>query len=106
MKKLNMERIGDCVMTICGIAVAGVILAANVATAGDSSGHNGAYTGYGDAVNAIMNSDMWSSDKRSAIAAMDKNANKEIYKAVIAIATNDSMWSSDKVNAIYALFGK
>lgn len=106
MKKLTFERIGNCVMTVCGLVIAGAIAAANVAAADDLIGYNGAYAGYGDAVNAIMNSDMWSSDKRSAIAAMDKNANKEIYKAVIAIATNDSMWSSDKVNAIYALFGK
>lgn len=106
MKNFNMERIGNCVMTICGLVVAGAIVAVNVATADDIGVHNGAYAGYGDAVNAIMNSNMWSSDKRSAIAAMDKNANKEIYKAVIAIATDDSMWSSDKVNAIYALFGK
>lgn len=106
MKKLNFERIGNCVMTVCGLVVVGAIAAVNVATADDIIRYDRASVGYGDAVSAILNSDMWSSDKHRAIAAMDKHANKEIYKAVIVIANNDSMLPSDKVRAIYALFGK
>lgn len=55
--------------------------------------------GYGDAVNAIMSSDMWSADKNKAVMVLSKEENSEFYKAVIHIANSD-MWSADKVRAI------
>lgn len=106
MKNFNFEQLGNCVMTICGFVVVGAVAVMAGMSADDTTINNGAAAGYSDAVNAIVNSNMWSSDKQTAIAAMDKHANREIYKAVIAIINNDSMWSSDKVVAIKALFGK
>ena len=59
-------------------------------------------TGYGAAVEAIMNSNMWSSDKHEAIAALNRKGNAEYFRAVIAVVES-SMWSSDKLDTIKGL---
>lgn len=55
--------------------------------------------GYSDAVNAIMNSSMYSHDKTSAVTALTRNDNSETYKAVIQIARS-GMYSHEKVKSI------
>ena len=60
---------------------------------------------YCDAVSAIMESDMFSSDKRAAIASMSTTADEGIYKAVISVAKSDS-FSSEKRRIIAMIFGK
>lgn len=54
---------------------------------------------YGDAVNAIMSSNMWSEDKKEAVQALSKGESAAFYKAVIKIA-NSNMWSADKAETI------
>lgn len=58
---------------------------------------------YGDAVGAIMRSDMYSHDKADAVAALKRTGNTEFYKAIIHIADDTSMFSHDKVSMIKAL---
>ena len=54
---------------------------------------------YSDAVDAILSSDMWSSDKRRAMALIKKDKDCEYYKAVIN-TVDSSMWSSDKLRIL------
>ena len=55
--------------------------------------------GYGVAAKSISRSNMWSSDKASAIQALLSNAPDGYYRSIIAIV-NSNMWSSDKLDAI------
>lgn len=55
--------------------------------------------GYSDAVNAIMNSSMYSHDKTSAVSALIRDDSSETYKAVIQIARS-GMYSHEKVKSI------
>lgn len=58
---------------------------------------------YGDAVQAIMSSSMWSDDKKKAISTMSKDATHGEYEAVISIVKS-TMWSDDKVKSIRDIF--
>jgi len=58
---------------------------------------------YGDAVQAIMDSAMFGSDKSKAVAALKKCASSEYYKAIISIVSDGSMFGSDKVKLIQTL---
>ena len=57
---------------------------------------------YGDAVEAISDSDMFSSDKRMAIETLLTDQDDDYYRGVIGITESD-MFSSDKVLAIQKL---
>lgn len=90
-----IKTVGKGVLSIaCMGVVAGMAL-------GDNYKHYCNAT-YSDAVEAIMESDMWSSDCHKAVSALKLNADTELYKAVIRIA-NSSMWSSDKLKSILSL---
>ena len=57
---------------------------------------------YGDAVEAISDSDMFSTDKRLAIETLLTDQDDDYYRGVIGITESD-MFSSDKVLAIQKL---
>ncbi len=57
---------------------------------------------YGDVVNLIMRSNMFSSDKKAMIKLIEKDADAAYYKAVIQVVKSN-MFSSDKIDAIKAL---
>lgn len=59
--------------------------------------------GLSKAVEAINESDMWSSDKSEAISSIKHGFPQDVYYAVVSIAKSD-MWSSDKRDAIEKLF--
>ena len=61
--------------------------------------HRYSVTGYGDAIEVIGDSDMWSADKRISIGGLAKNESYDFYDCVISIVNSD-MWSADKKNAI------
>lgn len=68
--------------------------------------HESKHVTYSDTVNAIMNSNMWSDDKAEAIAALSRDADEELYKAVVTVA-NGKMWANDKADLIIeGLLGK
>lgn len=54
---------------------------------------------YGDAVQAIMSSDMFSNDKTKAIGMIKQSADSAYYSAVIAIVKSD-MFSCNKLKSI------
>lgn len=51
----------------------------------DFGGHEGA-VGYGDAVAAVMKSDMYDRYKKEAVSIIARDGSSEYYKAIIAIA--------------------
>ena len=58
---------------------------------------------YDGVIQAINESDMWSSDKLKAIALIKKDETPDIYSAIISIV-NGNMWSSDKLKAIQNIY--
>ena len=54
---------------------------------------------YNEAVNAIANGDLWSSDKPKVLDALKPNFKPVVYKAVVEVVKSD-MWTSDKANVI------
>lgn len=57
---------------------------------------------YGDAVESISDSDMFSSDKRMAIETLLTDQDDDYYRGIIGITESD-MFSSDKLLAIQKL---
>ena len=57
---------------------------------------------YGDTVDLIMRSNMFSSDKKVMIKLVKKDADAAYYKAVIQVVKSN-MFSSDKIEAIRTL---
>ena len=57
---------------------------------------------YSDAVDTIMNSTMFSSDKGKAVKELQKNKDSDYYRAVIRVVKS-SMYSSDKIKTIAEL---
>ena len=60
---------------------------------------------YSYAVDVIMNSSMFSSDKNRAVAVLNKNEDAEYYRAVIKVVKSN-MYPSDKIRAITNLNGE
>ena len=60
---------------------------------------------YSDAVDVIMNSSMYSSDKNRALVALRRDEDAEYYRAVIRVV-NSNMFSSDKIKTIADLNGE
>lgn len=54
---------------------------------------------YLDAVNAVMNSSLWSDNKVKIMNALKPNFKPEVYEAVVGIV-NSSMWFDDKTETI------
>ena len=59
--------------------------------------------GYGDAVRAIANSDMFSGDQAKALAVLRRDETSEFYKAVIETARATSMLSGAKRDVIISM---
>lgn len=57
---------------------------------------------YDDAVKAITNSNMMSSDKTKVLVSLKKDGDSEFYRAVINTVTS-TMFSSDKVETILSM---
>jgi hypothetical protein len=61
--------------------------------------------GYGDAIGAILNSDMFDSTKTEAIELLKRDESVDYYRAVIA-AVNSSMFDMSKIQTIKKLSEK
>lgn len=54
---------------------------------------------YNEAVNAVMNGDLWTSDKPKVLDALKPNFKPVVYRAVVEVVKSD-MWTSDKADVI------
>lgn len=102
MKKINWKSIGGFAGQVCEIALYGVALIASYKV-GDyiiNDGLESATASYSDAVGAIMDSGMFSHDKRDAVEALSRYESAEYYEAIVRIAKDSGMFSHDKVKMI------
>lgn len=107
MKLVKWDTIKNVAGQVWDVASYGLMLAATYKVADYISGGNySAPAGYDDAVGAIMNSGMFSHDKREAVSALKRYGTQEFYKAIVHIAEDSSMYSHDKVEMIKTLSSK
>lgn len=100
MKKIDWKPIGEFAGQAGEIVLYGLALAASWKVSEYVTGHGNKTARYSDAVGAIMNSGMFSHDKREAVEALDRYESTEYYKAVVQVAKDSSMFSHDKVKMI------
>lgn len=100
MRKINWKPIGEFVGQAGEIVLYGLALAASWKVGEYITGFDSKTARYGDAVGAIIDSGMFSHDKRDAVEALNRYESSEYYKAVIQVAKDSSMFSHDKVEMI------
>lgn len=104
MKKIDLKPVGEFLKGICGVAVFGLalfaprILEINVSKRDDDTE---SYS-YGGAVEVIMDSNMFASDKRRMVDIIEKDRDCDYYKSVIKIIKSN-MFASDKIRTVEAL---
>ena len=104
MRTIDLKEAGKYVKFACRLALCGFVLTSVCKTKADSLGINDCTPAvYSGAVKAIMNSDMWSTDKERAIAVLKRDESAEYYSAIISIVTGRNMWSTDKIKLIEKL---
>ena len=109
MSKIDWERVKSGIETGCKVVAAGVVwwMMHDIQTGGRKCKFKVAVDEvsdeYAEAVEAIMKSDMFSSDKRYAVSALRQDGDAAFYKAIINIANDDSAFSSDKRSMIIEL---
>lgn len=100
MSKIDLKAVGKTVLNVFGIAATGLLVTQMVKNEEYVSEPSISYgVTYSDAVEAIMESDMWSSDKEQAVTYLNRRETADYYKAIINIVNGD-MWSSDKLKLI------
>ena len=101
MTKIKMEHVKNAVCVGIKYAIYGAMIVGMVKPRLETSGIIPVKcdANYGDAVNEIMQSNMYSHDKTKAISALRKNGGTELYRAVISIVRSRA-YSHDKVKMI------
>lgn len=104
MRNVNWKDVGETAGRICKFVVASLTLATVYkVTEHINIDLNGLTATYDGAVKAIMdNNRLFSSDKRTAVAALKRNESAEYYRAIIQ-AVNSDMFNSDKIKMISEL---
>lgn len=101
MRKIDWKPIGEFVGQVCEAALYGLVIATSYKVGKRiTNGLNSTSAGYNDAVEAIMDSDMFSHDKREAVEALSRYENAEFYRAIVRVAKDSGMFSYDKVKMI------
>lgn len=106
MNKNTLGHVKDFAKSTCqvvGVFVSYVLISKYIPDYIEAQNQSYKRVGYSDAVTAIMESNMWSDDKRKAVSMLKRDKDSDFYKAVIAVANNRSTWSSDKVTIIHDL---
>ena len=100
MRNINMDTIGKFAKGVCNILVSGAILVLSCKTFNMNVEQHD--IGYNDAVEAIMNSTMFSRSRMEMIGLLKRDETSEYYKTVISIVESNS-FSSEKVEMIKLL---
>lgn len=104
--KEQLSSIGNVIKD--GAKIIAPILGVVIFSNAGSIAHKVRYSGkvnYGDAVNVIMNSSMWSEDKSKVISFLKTDGDSDFYRSVISVVKS-SMWSNDKVKTIEDMNGR
>lgn len=96
-------KVGHGIVEGCKVALCVGLISLPYLSASSSS-RNRKYTtyervNYGDAVQAVMSSDMYSHDKSKVVGLLKQNADSAYYSAVIAIVKSD-MFSHEKIKSV------
>ena len=107
MRRINWKLVGAFGKGLCKVlAVGSLVILGRGFKVSVCEEHDEKYdsraVGYGDAVEAIMGSNMFSDDKRDAVVALKHRESGQYYKAVIAIAESTA-FSDDKLEMIEGL---
>ena len=108
MKAEQLQNIKEVTKKICRLGAVAVITLVTCDSIKEELSRKIRYNGivdYGDAVDAIMNSDMLGSYKKEATTALIKHQSSSFYKAIINIVNSD-MLGSYKVETIKQLCQK
>ena len=101
--KIDKEQIGKVIVGTGKVLVFGLsclaLIVPHVENSISAVKRMTAKADYGEAIRAIMNSDMLGSHQRDSVEAVQKNRDESYYKAVIEIANSD-MLGSHKVETI------
>lgn len=102
MRKINWKPIGDFACNTGKIALYGLVTAAVLKARASNTvdDDESASYDYSDAIEAIMDSCMLSSDKRRAIEILDRYESAEYYRSVIKVIENSSTLTNDKLKMI------
>ena len=101
MTKINWKPIGEFIGSACEIVLYGVAIAASYKVGDYIVNQNETPTAnYKDAVEAIMDSDMFSHCKTEAVEALKRYERSDYYGAIVRIAEDSSMFSHDKIKMI------
>ena len=105
MKKINWRSIGETAKDVCGIVGCALIfgLPRIIEVVHVTEERKDTDKGYSDTVKAILNSNIWSSDKSELISVLKRNLDSDIYSTMIDIAKDNRIWTSDKVELIMHL---
>ena len=102
--KLNLEPVGMAIGKVCKTVAYGLLMfGPSIVKVYCSEKKRNGIASYSDAVNAILQSDMWKSDKTEAISSLKRYAGPSYYETVILIADSDDIWKSDKLELIQGL---
>lgn len=107
MRRINLKPIGEFVGQACEIAFYGLLMTASCKIYDYMAKEvYNVPVGYNDAVDAIMDSTMFSGDKREAVSMLKRNESAEFYKAVVRVMNDSRMFSGDKLRMIKTLSEK
>lgn len=103
MISLDLRTVGKVAVKVCSLAVYGLLATKSFKVKVDmSDGHSVTAPGYGDAVTAIVKSDMLDSTKNEIVSVLKRDEYVDYYRSVISIVNSD-MLDSYKRNMIESL---
>ena len=109
MKMYKSESMGNLVKQVCKITFYGLLAAVSCSRLEKHvtyRNYGSVSSGYGEAVAAIMESNMFSCDKEEAVTALKANGSADFYKAIVSIVRDPKTFSCDKRDMIKALSKK
>lgn len=108
MIKINLKNIGKAIEPVLEVAACSLLILASYKYAEGTNmaiGNSDTTAGYDKAVKAIMDSGMYSHDKKEAVSVLNTNGTAEFYKAIVYIAQS-GMYSHEKLESIKSLSNK
>ena len=103
MINLNWRTVGKLAVKFCGMALYGLLATKSLnVKVNMSDEHDMTDPRYGDAIAAIVESDMWDGYKDEVISVLKRDEYVEYYKSVISIVSGD-MWDGYKVDMVKRL---
>lgn len=103
MRNIDIKTLGKNAALLGKVVCYGLVMVGYVSASRYNHKHAGGNARYSGAVNAIMESDMFSCDKTEAVSILKRDGDTEFYEAIVNIAKNNDMFSSDKLETIRAL---